>query len=199
MSRFIPAFKDLRVYDRPLTIGNATVPLQREITVHDLLTHTAGLTYGGFEDTPVDALYRPINLMNPDRTLEEFVAALVKLPLVFQPGTRWRYSVATDVVGHLVEIVSGMTLDAFFEERIFEPLGMLDSGFNVPLKKLDRLATLYQHQPDGSLTPAEAPVGGRYTGPGGSFRAAAGWSPRRRTTCASPRCCSTAACWMASG
>ena len=159
VARFIPAFKDLCVYAHPLTVGYATVPLQREITVHDLLTHTSGLSYGGFEDTPVDAMYRALDMKHTEHSLEELVAALVKLPLVSQPGTTWRYSLATDVVGRLVEIISGMTLDAFFEERIFEPLGMPDTFFNVPPAKLDRLATLYQYRPAAPLAPLVDPLG----------------------------------------
>ena len=154
-----PRLQDLRVYDHPLTIGFATVPLQREITVHDLLTHTAGLSYGGFEDTPVDGMYRAVDILNTERSLEALVAALVKLPLVSQPGTAWRYSVATDIVGRLVEIISGMSLDACFEEHIFEPLGMPDTCFNVPPAKLDRLATLYEYQPDAPLAPLVDPLG----------------------------------------
>ncbi len=156
VSRFIPAFKDLKVYDHPLAGGVALAPLQREVTAYDLLTHTAGFTYGS-DQHPVEAMYDAVDIQNKGRSLAEFVAELVKLPLMFQPGMGWRYSVATDVVGHLVELVSGMTLDAFFQERIFKPLGMADTGFSVPPDKLDRLTTLYEYRPDGALTPIDTP------------------------------------------
>ncbi len=164
VSRFIPGFGDLRVFLRTLPIGFETAPLRREITVRDLLTHTAGLSYGGAEH-PVDAMYATADVRNKEQTLEEFVAALVKLPLMFQPGTCWHYSVATDVVGRLVEIVSGKTLDAFFAERIFEPLGMVDTGFHVPPGKLDRLTTVYEYHADGSLTPLDTPQNSPFARP----------------------------------
>jgi CubicO group peptidase (beta-lactamase class C family) len=165
VSRFIPEFRDLKVFRRSLPIGMELAGLQREITIRDLLTHTAGLGYGGLEDSPVEAMYRNPELLPwQGCSLEEFVAALVKLPLVQQPGTRWRYSAATDVVGRLVEIISGMTLDRFFAEHIFQPLGMVDTGFVVPPEKLSRFATVYMHQPDGSLKAADTPEKSAFVG-----------------------------------
>lgn len=144
---FIPAFKDVKVFAGPDVVGHKLVPLHREMTIHDLMTHTAGLSYGFYEDIPVDQMYREINFRSPQGSVGEAIDSLVKLPLVYQPGTAWRYSVATDVLGHLVERVSGQSLDQFFEARIFKPLGMVDTAFYVPEDKHDRLAEVYE--PDG--------------------------------------------------
>jgi CubicO group peptidase (beta-lactamase class C family) len=164
VSRFIPAFKDLKVYSRPLPAGMELVNLQREIIVHDLFTHTSGLSYGFSEDTPVDGLYRKIELLRPDRTsLKAFIDDLVTLPLVHQPGTVWRYSVATDVIGYLVEVISGIPLGQFFEERIFRPLGMVDTGFAVPPEKIKRLSTVYTPHPAGGLMPIDTPANTPFT------------------------------------
>ncbi len=164
VSRFIPAFKDLKVFSRPLPAGMVLDNLQREITVHDLFTHTSGLSYGFNEDSPVDAMYRKIELLRPDRkSVKEFIDDLVTLPLVNQPGTVWRYSVATDVIGYLVELISGMPLGQFFEERIFRPLGMVDTSFAVPPEKINRFSTVYGLHPAGGIVPIETPDKSAFT------------------------------------
>lgn len=117
----------------------------REITVHDLLTHTSGYTYGLFDDSTVDELYVQTNLFDFDTPLAELVRKLGELPLKHQPGTVWNYSISTDVLGRLVEVVSGTTLDVFFDERILGPLGMADTGFVVPEADAARIAELYQN------------------------------------------------------
>ena len=127
------------------------MPLERPITVHDLMIHTSGLTYGFQHEHAVDALYRKRRIefnanVGPLADLAESAAAQ---PLVFQPGTRWNYSVSTDVLGRLVEIWSGVPLDAFFAERIFGPLGMRDTGFQVPEGQGHRLASNYVRRADG--------------------------------------------------
>ena len=107
VSKYIPAFKTLKVLKRDASDNTRTVDLAREITVRDLLTHTAGLTYDFLENSPVSALYREARLVNnAGRTLEELIAELVRLPLAYQPGTRWHYSLGIDVAAHLVEILS---------------------------------------------------------------------------------------------
>jgi CubicO group peptidase (beta-lactamase class C family) len=112
------------------------------MTLHHLLTHTSGLTYGVFGNTPVDKAYMEARVLVPD--LDGMVQKLAGLPLLFQPGERWHYSVSTDVLGKLIENVSGMTLDEFFETRIFRPLGMRDTGFYVQEAKVNRIATVYR-------------------------------------------------------
>ena len=148
---FIPAFADTRVFASGDAETYTTVPLERPITVHDLMIHTSGLTYGFQHEHAVDALYRKRRIefnanVGPLADLAESAAAQ---PLVFQPGTRWNYSVSTDVLGRLVEIWSGVPLDAFFADRIFGPLGMRDTGFQVPEGQGHRLASNYVRRTDG--------------------------------------------------
>ena len=133
-------------------------PADRKITIRDLLRHTSGYTYGIFGNSKVDQLYVQANMVAFDRPLPEYVQALSELPLKYQPGTVWNYSVSTDVLGRLVEVVSESSLDRFFDERIFEPLRMVDSGFVVPEPDRERLAVLYQNgEPSTTL-------GGDYAG-----------------------------------
>jgi CubicO group peptidase (beta-lactamase class C family) len=120
-----------------------TVPAEREITIRDLLRHTSGMNYSGPRDEKGEFMFAKADVMNPEITIEEAVKRAAKVPLVHQPGTIWDYSISQDVLGRLIEVVSGKTLDQFFAERIFKPLGMVDSGFYVPQEKWDRLATLY--------------------------------------------------------
>jgi CubicO group peptidase (beta-lactamase class C family) len=137
VSKYLPEFKNLRVHagkDK----SDETVEAKREVTIRDLMRHTAGLTYGAFGNTPVDKLYREKSVLARDSNLQDMVEKLGKLPLLNQPGTRWHYSVAVDVLGRVVEVVSGKPLDEFFAERIFKPLDMKDTGFSVPEEKLDR-------------------------------------------------------------
>lgn len=165
VSRFIPAFRELKVYVRSAPMGIELAPLQREITVRDLLTHTSGLTYGFLPDSPVTTLYRNVEIQKPHMNLPEFIAELVKLPLAHQPGERWTYSVATDVVAYLVEVISGMPLDRYFEEQIFKPLGMVDTTFTVPPEKVSRLSTVYQIMPAGGLQPIDTPANSPFAQP----------------------------------
>lgn len=142
----LPEFKDIGVYAG----GGAGVPFQTRPTAEpmrmvDLLRHTSGLTYGFQNRSNVDAAYRDskIEHWHGGLDLDGFVAALGQLPLEFAPGTAWNYSVSTDVLGAVIERVSGLTLDAFFAERIFAPLGMHDTFFAVPGDKTDRLTDCY--------------------------------------------------------
>jgi len=129
-----------------------TVPARRPITVRDLLRHTAGLTYGVFGDTLVDQEYRKAKILG-QLNLAEFVTQLSAIPLQYEPGTRWHYSVAVDVLGRLVEVLSGKPFDQFLKERIFTPLEMNDTGFTVPAGKKDRFAKLYTLSKEGKLQP----------------------------------------------
>jgi CubicO group peptidase (beta-lactamase class C family) len=139
-SKYIPEMKNLKVYVGP---NDETVPAKREITVRDLMRHTAGFTYGAFGNSPVDKMYKEKRLLDRDTPLQEFVAKLAQIPLQYQPGTKFHYSVAVDVLGRVVEVASGRTLDTFFEDRIFKPLDMVDTAFYVPAPKADRFATNY--------------------------------------------------------
>ena len=116
------------------------VPAQREITIHDLLRHTSGLTYSWMGQSKVNKMYEEAGLGNPDQTLAEMVTKLSKLPLAFQPGTKWGYSRSTDVLGRVIEVVSGKSLDKFLEENILKPLQMNETGYYVNPENIDRVA-----------------------------------------------------------
>lgn len=147
ISRWLPAFAEPRVYAGGAGPSLVTRPAVEPIRVWHLLTHTAGLTYGWHYTHPVDAAYRAAGMEwgAPKGTDLAGVCDLYAAqPLLFDPGTEWNYSVSTDVLGRLVEVVSGQSLDRFFAERIFEPLGMPDAGFWVDEARADRLAALYR-------------------------------------------------------
>jgi CubicO group peptidase (beta-lactamase class C family) len=153
ISRWLPEFAEPKVYVGGPAAKAITVPATEPIRVWHLLTHTAGLTYGFHHAHVTDELYRIAGLeWGPPKgaDLAGAVAAWAAMPLAFNPGREWLYSVATDVVGRLVEIWSGQSLDAFFAERIFGPLDMRDSGFHVPEADHDRLAALYARTPHGT-------------------------------------------------
>jgi CubicO group peptidase (beta-lactamase class C family) len=146
VSRWLPEFAQPRVYIGGPAAKPLTVPATEPIRVWHLLTHTAGLTYGFLRVHVTDELYRlrGFDLGAPaDYDLAACVRAWAELPLMFQPGAEWNYSVATDVLGRLIEVISGQPLDVFFAERIFGPLGMKDTGFWCPEDQQHRLAALY--------------------------------------------------------
>ncbi len=148
--RYLPEFRDVQVFDSGNADNFTTRAPDRPIQVCDLLTHTSGLTYDFIVQHPVDKLYRRAKLRGigaEDMKLEAFVHKLAEQPLVFSPGTKWNYSFATDVCGRLVEVLSGKPLDRFFEERIFQPLGMSNTFFRVPQDKAHRLASCYERDP----------------------------------------------------
>ena len=153
VSRYIPEFANLEVYEQGGIDDYTTKPLERPMIVRDLLTHTSGLTYGFMFQNTVDRLYRKSVINNTEAmSLEQYCQELAKLPLVFSPGTGWNYSVSTDVCGRLVEVISGQSLDTFFRTRIFEPLGMSDTSFDIPADKIDRLASCYERDPKTGKT-----------------------------------------------
>lgn len=146
--RFIPSFENMRVYTQGSALKPATVPATEPVRIWHLLTHTAGLTYGFHHAHPVDAMYRAAgyewgwpNGIDLAGACDEWAA----MPLLFQPGAEWNYGVSTDVLGRVVEAASGQSLDAFFQERIFGPLGMSDTAFFA--RETDRLAALYTPNP----------------------------------------------------
>ena len=141
--KFIPAFGETKVFERAGVGGPELVKPQRPMTVRDLMRHTAGLSYGWFHDSPVEDLYRKAQPVAAGVTLSEMVDRLAELPLLYHPGSAWRYSLATDVLGRVVEVVAGESLDMVFAKRIFEPLGMDETGFFVSEENLDRFAAMY--------------------------------------------------------
>ncbi len=164
LGRVIPAFAEVQVWEE-----GATRPPSRPIRIRDLLMHTSGLTYGIFGDSPVDSMYnRALNVLSTSGggDLEARVDRIASLPLVDDPGAAWTYSVSTDVLGRVVEVVSGQSLDAFFRERIFEPLGMRDTGFQVSGGKSDRLVAMVRRNAQG-LAPASDPANDPVTRPPG--------------------------------
>jgi len=141
--KWIPAFENLRVYRYGRHPNFVTDAAERPMTIRDLLTHTSGLSYSIMERDHLDEAYRKLGIADGSGTLRDMVEKVAALPLEFSPGTRWGYSIATDVVGHLVELMSGQPLDAYLGEKIFAPLGMVDTGFTVPPAALDRFAANY--------------------------------------------------------
>ena len=153
---YIPSWKNLRVYQSGVYPNFLTSRPERHMTIRDLLTHMSGLTYDFMYKSNVDAAYRKTKVQQAE-TLEEFVEILSSLPLEFSPGDKWNYSVSTDVLGYLVEVISGMKLEEYFKANIFEPLEMIDTSFSCPEEKLDRLASLYEHIPGNEPRLLEIP------------------------------------------
>ncbi len=146
ISRFIPAFKDMKAYANH---GDAIVEAEREVTFKHLLTHTSGLIYGGDWEHPINDRYREAKFF--DGGLVDMVKELGDIPLLHHPGDAWNYGMSTDVLGYLVEVVSGMPFAEFLKKRIFEPLGMVDTDFSVPEDKADRYASVYEPTEDGGI------------------------------------------------
>jgi CubicO group peptidase (beta-lactamase class C family) len=207
VSNFIPEFKEMKVLDPPSPQDKTSPPgslveAKRPITIRHLLTHTSGLTYHW--NVRLGKQYREARMghgvLHQEGTIGDAVKRLAKLPLLFQPGDAWEYSVADDVLGYLVEVVSGMPLDKFLDERLFRPLGMKDTGFFLPQEKLSRLAAAYTYYAEKGLQgfrdqqtieegsfiysadyPYHTPK--TYLSGGGAF------APPQRTTIVFARCC----------
>ena len=133
VAEYLPEFKEP-------TVGVERVRARRTMTVQDLMRHTSGLTYAAFGDSPVQMVWRDADLMNEDQTNAELVAKLADLPLMFEPGTTWEYSMSTDVLGRVVEVASGQSLAEFFAARITRPLGMTDTAFEATAERAERMA-----------------------------------------------------------
>jgi CubicO group peptidase (beta-lactamase class C family) len=165
--KYIPEWRNLRVYDsgnHPLFL---TTEPERPMTIRDLMTHTSGLTYGFMERTNVDAAYRKLDIgvLGGGSTLRKMIEKLTTLPLEFSPGTKWNYSVSTDVLGYLVEVMSGMPFNEFLKTRIFDPLKMGDTDFQVPPEKIGRFAANYSRQPDKTMKLEDDPGHSTYSKP----------------------------------
>jgi len=146
VSSWLPEFADQQV-----ATAHGLEPVKQEATVQDLLRHTAGLTYEFLGTSPVQQQYAQAKIASRERTNAEFSQALAAMPLQFQPGSVWAYSRATDVLGRLVEVVSGQGLGAFLQAEIFGPLGMVETGFSVPPEHHHRIAEPFAHDPDGGV------------------------------------------------
>ncbi len=167
--QYIPAFKDVKVLDNSVNSEKRLIEPKRMITIRDLLTHTAGLSYGFDDNFYIDDLYRK-NMWakmdhNPDMTLADMVAEIAKIPLAFHPGSDFRYSTAVDVLGYLVQVVSGLPFEDFLKQRIFDPLGMPDTAFYVPPEKVSRFTVVYGPEEKGGLKVSEPIRGSRYLHP----------------------------------
>lgn len=167
IARVLPCFKDMRVAAGGMWGKIDTVPAEREITFRDLLTHTSGLTYGFLQSTLIDGLYRDrgIDFQTSPLSLGDLVEQAAALPLLAQPGTEWNYSIATDVLGHLVAVLSGMPFGDFLRERVIGPLGMVDTDFHIAQDKIGRFASNYTRGPDGRPKLIDDAVEGPYATP----------------------------------
>lgn len=157
VSRFIPSFADMRVYQSGMAASPVTRPATEPVRIWHLLTHTSGLTYGFHRVHVVDQIYRRAGFdrgLPPDLDLTEIVDRFAELPLLFEPGSQWNYSVASDVLGRVVEVASGQPLDRFVRERILDPLRMHDTGFHIDEGQGDRMATLYRADTSGHAVAA---------------------------------------------
>ena len=159
VAKYIPEFAHLKVFKGVDESGKMILedPVHPP-TMRELMTHTAGFTYGGFGTSLVDKMYLEQQVLQ-SRSLQDMIDKLAKIPLLYQPGTRWVYSVSMDIQGYIVEKVSGQSLPDFMRQHIFAPLGMKDTGFFVPLEKRNRFATLYRKDQKGELV-ADATAGG---------------------------------------
>ena len=164
--KFIPEWRDLRVFQSGNHPHFLTRPVDRPMTIRDLFTHQSGLTYGFMERTNVDAAYREVGVGGPPvgGSLRQMIEQLSELPLEFSPGEAWNYSVATDVLAYLVEVFSGQPYDEYLRQHIFEPLGMVDTGFTVPTSKVDRFAANYRRDRNKKLVLLDDPLTSHYTG-----------------------------------
>jgi len=167
VSNYIPSLANPDVFIGGDADNPQTVPAERDYSIREIFTHTGGLTYGFDRGGVVDEMYQKnkIKTGNTDYGLDEFCRRLGEMPLIAQPGSTWNYSMSTDVLGHLVEVISGENLDDFMRKRIFEPLGMEDTFFTVPSDKKDRFAACYIPHRDGGLKLQDAPGTSRFTEP----------------------------------
>jgi len=152
--KYIPEWKNLGVFQAGFWPAFLTRPPSRPMLIVDLMRHTSGLTYGFQQRGNVDAAYRELKIGEVEKagTLQSMIADLAKIPLEFSPGEAWNYSVSTDVIGYLIGLISGKPFEQFLQERIFDPLGMKDTGFFVPPDKAHRLAACYSASPQGAMT-----------------------------------------------
>ncbi len=163
VEKYLPEFRDLQVFAGVDDDGNLITEAQEhKMTIRELMSHTGGLSYGVFSQSPVDSLYLEADILDANQTMDEFVGKLGEIPLLQQPGSRWHYSVSVDVQGALVERLSGQRFGDFLEQRIFEPLGMTDTDFHVPEEKVSRFAQVYNYDDNGELVAREGFEGANF-------------------------------------
>ena len=151
VSEFVPYFKDMKVYTED---GSAIVDVEREVTIKHLLTHTTGLIYeSDKDDHPIDQRYEDADLYGGD--LANMIQKLGNIPLIHHPGDAWKYGMSTDVLGYLVQVISGIPFETFLKTRIFEPLDMNDTGFSVKVENADRYSKVYEFSENGELQAIE--------------------------------------------
>lgn len=174
VSKYIPAFAGVKVYSG----GSAAQPVlrdpERPMTVADLLTHTAGLTYGLFDSTAVDTIYRKANLINPRWTVAQLADSLARLPLGFSPGSKWNYSFAIDVLGRVIEVASGMTLDRYLDSELFRPLAMRNTAFHATRAMDGHIMPAYARGTDGKLHAMAPLLSAEFTAEGKLFSGGGG-------------------------
>jgi CubicO group peptidase (beta-lactamase class C family) len=154
VTMYVPAFSSTKVYAGGGSREPELRDPDRSIRIEHLLSHTAGLTYGAFGQTPVDSIYRRANLLDPSRTVQQFADSIARLPLLFSPGDAWNYSMAFDVLGAVIEVAANRPLDVYLAEEIFLPLGMLETAFRVTPVMEGRIPVLYSRGPNNGLRPA---------------------------------------------
>ncbi len=172
LDAWLPAFKDPQVMTGGTADEPKLEPARQPITIKHLLTHTSGHTYDFFGPDGIHLLYQRANLWESP-SLEEFVVRAARLPLKAQPGVEFNYGIADDILGAVIERASGQKFEEFLKQRIFGPLAMLDTSFDVPDEKRERLATLSQRGPDGKLATTD-PIIGAYAEPGRGFASGGG-------------------------
>ena len=153
VSKYIPAFASTKVYASGSAANPVLVAPKRAVTIKDLLTHTSGLTYGAFSNTPVDTIYNRARMLGDRWTLAQFADSIAHLPLMFQPGTKWNYGMSIDVLGRIVEVASGMTFDAYLDSALFRPLGMTTTAFHATPAMTGHITRVFVRGPDGKLQP----------------------------------------------
>lgn len=162
---YIPEFESLSVYQSGEYPDFATADSKRAMSIRDLLMHTAGFAYGLDTETSVDRAYQRMRILSsrPGETMQPMIDKLASVPLSYSPGDSWQYSIATDVLGHLVELLSGQSLSDFFQQRIFNPLGMVDTSFTISAAKEQRFAACYEKTPSGDVALQDDPQSSSYS------------------------------------
>lgn len=151
VAKYLPELAGVMVCEGGTAAAPVLVPPRQSMTIADVLAHTAGFGYGGDPQSVVDQLYAQVKLFRRDGTIGDMVRELGRLPLKFHPGERWEYSISHDVLGRLLEVASGVSFDRLLRERLFEPLGMLDTGFEVAAEHVDRLSAVYRPGSSGTI------------------------------------------------